>query len=134
MWIIEIIKIKCFYPPPRILEEHWYTYSCLQIPPRKNWFQYNVRREYATSINFSCIITLIYSLDYCKKWINGVNGEYLKFGDFRINFCLSLNIGHLLHNDKPSAGVGGEDLLAVVQDLQARMRGEKLVLELNDYC
>ena len=31
--------------------------SCLQIPPRENWFQY-VRRLYATAINFHCIITL----------------------------------------------------------------------------
>ena len=29
----------------------------LQIPPRENWFQY-VRRVYATTINFPCIITL----------------------------------------------------------------------------
>ena len=56
MWIIKIIKIKCFYPP-RILDEHWYIYSCLRIPPRENWFQY-VRRVYATAINFPCIITL----------------------------------------------------------------------------
>jgi len=33
-------------------------YSCLQIPPRENWFQY-VRRVYATAINFPCIITLV---------------------------------------------------------------------------
>ena len=31
-------------------------HSCLQIPPRENWFQY-VRRVYATAINFPCIIT-----------------------------------------------------------------------------
>ena len=43
----------------RILNEHWYIYSCLQIPPRENWFQY-VRRVYATAINFPCIITLIW--------------------------------------------------------------------------
>ena len=29
----------------------------LQTPPRENWFQY-VRREYATAINFPCLITL----------------------------------------------------------------------------
>ena len=57
MWIFEIIKIKCFYPP-RILDEHWCIYSCLQIPPRENWFQY-VRRVYATAINFPCISTLL---------------------------------------------------------------------------
>ena len=45
---------QCFYPP-RIQEEHWCIYSCLQIPPRENWFQY-VRRVYA--INFPCISTL----------------------------------------------------------------------------
>ena len=31
--------------------------SCLQSPPRENWFQY-VRRVYATDINFPCISTL----------------------------------------------------------------------------
>ena len=55
MWII---KIKYFYSP-RILEELWCIYSCLQTPPRENWFQY-VSREYATAINFPCFITLIY--------------------------------------------------------------------------
>ena len=56
MWIIKIIKIKCFYSP-RILDEHWCIYSCLQIPPRENWFQY-VRRVYTTAINFPSISTL----------------------------------------------------------------------------
>ena len=37
-------QIKCFLPP-RILNEHWCIYSCLQIPPKGNWFQY-VRRVY----------------------------------------------------------------------------------------
>ena len=31
-------------------------YSCLQIPPKENWFQY-ARRVYTTAINFPCIIT-----------------------------------------------------------------------------
>ena len=57
MWIIKIIKNKCFYPP-RLLDEHWCIYSCLQIPPRANWFQY-VRRVYTTAINFPCISTLV---------------------------------------------------------------------------
>ena len=38
-------------------------YSCLQIPPRENWFQY-VRRVYATAINFPCIITLVISFGH----------------------------------------------------------------------
>ena len=60
MWIIKIIKIQCFYPP-RILNEHWCIYSCLQNPPRENWFQY-VRKVYiATAIKFPCISTLIES-------------------------------------------------------------------------
>ena len=64
MWIIKIIW---FYPPPRILDEHWCIYSCLQIPPRENWFQY-VRRVYATAINFPCIITLDFTKsDLCGK-------------------------------------------------------------------
>ena len=56
MWIIKIIKIKCFYSP-WILEEHWCIYSCLQTPLGENWFKY-VRREYATAVNFPCLITL----------------------------------------------------------------------------
>ena len=52
----KFFKTQCFYPP-RIINEHWCTYSCLQIPPRENWFLY-VRRVYATAINFPCIITL----------------------------------------------------------------------------
>ena len=47
---------QCFYLP-RKLDEHWCIYSCLQIPPRENWFQY-VRRVYATAINFPCITPL----------------------------------------------------------------------------
>ena len=43
---------------PRILDEHWGIYSCLQRPPRENWFQY-VRRVYTTAINFPCISTLL---------------------------------------------------------------------------
>ena len=34
-----------------------HSYSCLQIPPRENWFQY-VRRVYTTAINFPCITSL----------------------------------------------------------------------------
>ena len=34
----------------------WCNYSCLQIPPRENWFQYE-RRVYATAIDFPYIIT-----------------------------------------------------------------------------
>ena len=56
MWIIKIFKIQCFYPA-RKLNEHWCIYSCLQIPPRENWFQY-VRRVCAAAINFPCITTL----------------------------------------------------------------------------
>ena len=58
MWIFKIFKIQCFYPP-RILNEHWCIYSCLQIPPRENWFQY-VRRVCATAINFPCINTMVF--------------------------------------------------------------------------
>ena len=58
MWIM---KIKCFYPPWK-LNEDWCIYSCLQIQPRENWFQY-VRRVHATAINFPCII--IVQAMYC---------------------------------------------------------------------
>ena len=49
-----LVKIQC----SRVVNKHWCIYSCLQIPPRENWFQY-VRRVYATAINFPCIITLV---------------------------------------------------------------------------
>ena len=35
-------------------KEHWCIYSCLQISPKENWFQY-VRRVYTTAIHFPCI-------------------------------------------------------------------------------
>ena len=66
--IMCIIKIKCFYPP-RILDEHRCIYSCLQIPPRENRFQY-VRRVYATAINFPCICTLSEVSFITKKFIS----------------------------------------------------------------
>ena len=85
MWIIKIIKIKCVYPF-WILNEHWCIYSCLQISPIENWFQY-VRRVCATPINFPCVpsssvlclyytsslyylqLTRMYHLKLWKKWI-----------------------------------------------------------------
>ena len=62
--LCELSKLSKLNPfwPPWILNEHWCIYSCLQIPPRENWFQY-VRRVYATATNFPCIITLIVSSD-----------------------------------------------------------------------
>ena len=41
----------------KVLNKHWSIYSCLQIPPRENWFQY-IRRVYATAINFPCTLHL----------------------------------------------------------------------------
>ena len=79
MWIIKITKIQCFYPL-RILNEHWCIYSCLQIPPRENWFQY-VRRVYATAINFPCII----SLTLIKNVEN-------RFSDSEVFICVSFSI------------------------------------------
>ena len=80
MWIFKIIKIKCFYPP-RILHKHWCIYSCLQIPPRENWFQY-VRRVYTTAINFPCISTLGGSITSFWKLIKIIVSEYLKSNFF----------------------------------------------------
>ena len=57
MLIIKIIKTKCSNPSP-ILNEQLGIYSCLQIPPRENWFQY-VRRVYATAFNFPYITALV---------------------------------------------------------------------------
>ena len=67
----KLSKLKCFYHP-RILDEHWCIYSCLQIPPKENWFQY-VRRLNATPISFPCIITLVISK---QKYI-GISIEML---------------------------------------------------------
>ena len=82
MWIIKIIKIKCFYPP-QILDEHWCIYSCLQIPARESWFQY-VQKVYATAINFPCIITLIGPIYLCSlqleltiSWASLTNLDYI---------------------------------------------------------
>ena len=65
MGSFKIIKIKCFYPP-RILDKHWCIYSCLQIPPRENWFQY-VCRVYTTAINFPCITFLYIPMFYSQN-------------------------------------------------------------------
>ena len=70
MGSFKIIKIKCFYPP-RILDKHWCIYSCLQIPPRENWFQY-LRRVYVTAIKFPCIITLVWIVWMARFWIGHV--------------------------------------------------------------
>ena len=38
--------------------KHWGIYSCLQIPPGENWFQYVRRVLYTTAIKFPCITFL----------------------------------------------------------------------------
>ena len=81
MWIIKIIKIKCFYPL-QILDEHWCIYSCLQIPPRENWFQY-VRRVYETANNFPCIKSLCWSLLFMSLWV----GKLIKFPFWSLKFA-----------------------------------------------
>ena len=60
------VNYQNYQNPPWILEEHWCIYSCLQIPPRENWFQ-NERREYARAINFPCLITMAQSNSYSRK-------------------------------------------------------------------
>ena len=52
------MKLLCEFYSTRILEEHSCIYSCLQIPPKENWFQY-ARRVYATANNFPFISTLV---------------------------------------------------------------------------
>ena len=47
------VNYQNFQINARILNEHLCIYSCLQIPPR------DVRRVYATAINFPCIIILV---------------------------------------------------------------------------
>ena len=55
--LCELSKLNAFI----LLGYIWCIYSCLQIPPRENWFQY-VRRVYETVIKFPCIITLYKTL------------------------------------------------------------------------
>ena len=45
----------------RILNEHWWLYSFLQIPPKENWFQC-VRRVYTPANNFPCFTPLILTM------------------------------------------------------------------------
>jgi len=33
----KLSKLNAFFPPG-MLKKHWCIYSCLQIPPRENWF------------------------------------------------------------------------------------------------
>ena len=51
-------------------------YSCLQIPPRENWFQY-VWRVYATAINYPCITFL--DIFMFSLIIQGCNGRKVNF-------------------------------------------------------
>ena len=52
-------------------------YSCLQIPPRENWFQY-VRRVYASPINFPCISTLVLRIHLILKRIRILDPHWKK--------------------------------------------------------
>ena len=61
-----------------------HLYSCLQTPPRENWFQY-VRREYATAIKLPCLITLFLII---YLWFSGL------FQDLNLNQFKSLHCGH----------------------------------------
>ena len=54
----------------------WGIYSCLQIPPRENWFQY-VRRVYANAINFHCITFLPNMMSLIIKASDVILGIYL---------------------------------------------------------
>jgi len=78
--------------------------SCLQIPPRENWFQY-VRRVYATAIYFPCIITLYTSdslliKDITRLWpkhtVQTSNMEYKCMGRFCILNLTQFSQNHLL--------------------------------------
>ena len=51
----QIINSNIVFYLPRILVEHLRIYSC---PPWENWFKY-VRREYAASINYPSLCTLV---------------------------------------------------------------------------
>ena len=106
MWIINYQNLMRF--TFRILNEHWCIYSCLQIPPRENWFQY-VRRVYA--INFSCIITLgwiyfsfTYAYDethhfFCRDTvvlqITEIRTKSLVYDTYRLCACIRILVWHI---------------------------------------
>ena len=80
--------------PPRILNEHWCIFSCLQIPPRENWFQY-VRRVYATGINFPCMSTLHLTNIYRTSVLAPVLQACSLYDDLRVlnqrNWAFAIN-------------------------------------------
>ena len=104
MWIIKIIKIYFFWPF-RILNEHWCIYSCLQITPRENWFQY-VRRVYASAINFPCITTLVpcrfLSFNYSNviKWHPRIVFvfSWRRLNIFLFNHCMDFSYWLIIQN------------------------------------
>ena len=71
-------------------------FSCLQIPPRENWFQY-VRRVYATAIKFPCIITLAWRVIWCRHTRHTVllNSVYLPQSRFRWYFVYFISFSNI---------------------------------------
>jgi len=76
IWIFKIIKIECFYLP-RILNEHWLIYSCLQFLPRDNWFQY-VREYTRPQLTFLALIPWIWVI----RWHFSIHWIYSLFHGF----------------------------------------------------
>ena len=70
--------------------EHWGIYSCLQIPPRENWFRY-VRRVYATAINFPCITFLAKLFFLINQSTGGRNSQDLIFLNQNLKLWICLN-------------------------------------------
>ena len=118
MIIFKTIKMKCFLSSSHTRRTLTCIYSCLQIPPRENWFQY-VRRVYATAINFPCINTLIvifwtnieiqrikivtifkfHIIKYMKSWKNIENLCYYYYYIILAN-CVFLRIYEMINIKK----------------------------------
>jgi len=91
MWKFNAFNLHGYY-----INEHWCIYSCLQIPPRENWFQY-IRIVIATAINFPCILTLVaiyFSVTFCD-WITYTDIFYYQFTiclfyDYFLTSCFTI--------------------------------------------
>ena len=87
-------ELSNFY---RRLNEHWYIYSCLQIPPKENWLQY-VRRVYATAINFPCLITLIHTKGMGVKVLFAIIMIYTKSPPLPLDKVYSFQLAVIFSN------------------------------------
>ena len=107
MWIIKIIKIKCFYPS-RILKEHWSIYSYFLFT---NTAQRGLVSIYTHRIRnskyFSYIITLPNTFYFAQTVANDVLYKcivYVLHNNTVANDVLCKCIVYILHNNTHLSG------------------------------